>query len=275
MSFNLDIVIETPEHSVDMKAGLDSLQGASDATRCIAETLLTKSVPERLSHKSKVRTALKQSFKGSYGHIFSLDIYDEALQKKFNKIGNLTFAELTSYFFSESLYQDSKELSPKAQKIVDELGDTAEELVKQLRKSALENIHEVSTKFNYDLKIRYRQSRDEQTVLVKFNQSTAKVLQVIPIDETLRLIVSITRLNINTGNGRLLVKGENETIPFGFGIEYRDVNLRAKKIFSENLDFNNGIHSDEWRYLDVSVQPIKLKDGKVIKYIVKAFYGSQ
>lgn len=40
MCINFDVVIESPENSVDMKAGLDTLQGASEATRYVAETFL-------------------------------------------------------------------------------------------------------------------------------------------------------------------------------------------------------------------------------------------
>lgn len=52
MTINLDLVVETEEDSVDMKAGLDSMQGVSDAVRCVAETILTENIPKRQTHKS-------------------------------------------------------------------------------------------------------------------------------------------------------------------------------------------------------------------------------
>jgi len=272
MTVNFDLVIDTEEDSVDMKAGLGSMQGVSDAIRCIAESVLTESTPKRQSHKGSVRTSLKRSFKGSYGHTFSLDVYDETLKKKLNGIGRPAFVELISYFISESLYQESNTLSPKAQKVLDRLGDTAEDVVKQLRVSALENIHEISMKFNHDIKIRHRQSRDNQTILARFDRNTSKVLQAKPSSEKVDLIVSVTRLNIHTGNGRLQLQGASETVAFGFGIGYKEVNIRAKKIFSENLNCNNGISSDKWQFLKVSAIPVKLRDGKIVKYIVKSFY---
>ena len=70
MSINLDVLIDTPEHSVDMKTGLETLLGVSDATRSISETVLIGHVPKKQNAKSNVRTNLKQSFKGSYGHEF-------------------------------------------------------------------------------------------------------------------------------------------------------------------------------------------------------------
>jgi len=272
MTINLDLVIDAEEDSVDMKAGLETMQGVSDAIRCTAEAILSGATPKRQHHKGKVRTSLKKSFKGSYGHIFSLDIHDDKLQKNLNRIGRPAFIELLTYFITESLYIDTKQLTPKAQKALDGLGETSNEVVKQLRVSALENIHEISLKFNHDVKIRHRQSRDIQTVIAKFDRKTAKVLQATQSDEKVDLTVSITRLNIFTGNGRLKVKDHDETVAFGFGIEYKEVNIKAKKIFSENLNHNNGINSDKWNFLKVSVVPITLKDGKIVKYIVKGFY---
>ncbi|WP_240071490.1 hypothetical protein [Cupriavidus taiwanensis] len=254
-----------------MKAGLDTMQGSSDAVRCITEGILTNKIPERQSHKSKVRTTLKQSFRGSYGHVFSVDIYDDRLKKKFDKIGKTTFAELIAYYLNESIYEEYQRLSPKAQAIIDGFGERSENLTGQLRTSALKNLHEVPTKFNYEVKIRFRQSRDNQTILAKFNQDTATVLDAEESNEEVDLTVSITRLNINTGNGRLLVEGENDTVAFGF-IGYRGIKLDAKKVFSENLDYNNGLPSEKWRHLKISATPIKLRDGKIIKYIVKGLY---
>lgn len=272
MSINFDIVIATEDHSVDMKAGLSSMQGVSDAVRCIAESILTEKVPERQTSKSNVRTSLKQSFKGSYGHIFSLDIYDAELQKKLNKIGRTTFVELISYFISESLYRDSKQPTDKAQKILNDLGDTANQIVMQLRVSALENIHEVSKKFNHDIRIRHRISPNHQNVIANFDRESAEVLQAKQSNKQIELKVVITRLNIHTGNGRLQIEGENETIAFGFEIGYKEVNVNAKKVLSENLNYNNGLKQDKWKYLRVSASPVELKDGRVVKYIVKGFY---
>lgn len=275
MSINLDLVIETEDDTVDMKAALDSMQGVSDAVRYAAEGILTEKAPKRLSHKSNVRTSLKKSFKGSYGHIFSLDVIDADLQKRLNAIGRSSFVELLAYLMSESLYAESRELTPKAQRILDKLGETAEDIVKQLRVSSLENIHEISIKFNHAIKIRYRKNREEQTIIARFDRNTAKALQAQESEQEIDLTVIVTRLNIHTGNGRLQIKGAEETVAFGFGIEYKSVKLEAKKIFSANLDKNNGVSRDKWEYLKISAVPITLKDGKVVKYIVKGFYGAE
>ncbi|WP_152221619.1 hypothetical protein [Pseudomonas sp. SCB32] len=273
MPIDLDVVIDTPDYEVDMKSGLETLRGASDATRCITETVLTKKVPKRQRSKDRVRTILKKSFKGSYGQVFGIEILDDKLQAKYNDIGNPVFSELLSYFMREALYLEARNLSPSAQDIIDDLGVVAEELLEQLRVSSMENIHKVSTKFGHDVKIRYRRAIGERVIIARFNSETSLVLQAKASDEKVDITASITRLNINTGNGRLLIEGEEKTIAFGFGIGYHDVAVEAKKLFSENLNHNNGLENRNWKHLRLIAKPISLASGKVVKYIITGYHS--
>ncbi|MFP0197794.1 MULTISPECIES: hypothetical protein [unclassified Pseudomonas] len=272
MPISLDVVVGSPEYEMDMKAGLDTLQGASDTTRIISETLLTGHVPERRTYKSSVRTTLRRSFKGSYGQIFRLDILDEDLKKEYRKIGSTAFTELISYFINEALYIEQEDLSEKSQRIVENLGDTADLLVRLLRKSPLRNVHEISTKFGYNVTLRHRKNYDNMVSLASFDQQTSQAILAKRTDESLNFKASIRRLNTNTGNGRLQLEGADETVAFGFRSRYSDVDFATKKKFSENLDRNNGIDIDNWKYLDIKANPIKLPDGRVIKYIIKGFH---
>ncbi|MGR5540707.1 hypothetical protein ACPV5V_19235 [Vibrio campbellii] len=272
MSVNFDVVMASDGYSVDMNSGLDTLKGASEATRQIATTILEERVPERLSSESKVRTNLKKSFKGSFGQQFSIDIYDVDVQKRFNKVGKKAFVELISYFINEALYQESLELSPKAKKVLKDLGvELEEKLIKQLQKSSLEHLHTVSNNFNQDVKLRYRQSREKQTTLAKVDRSTHATLQP-RTDKTKRNITaSITRLNINTGNGRLQIQGADETIAFGFPAtkRYLELKVAAKTPFSENLHTNNSKPREEWEALQLIVHTQTTSTGRIIKYIVE------
>ena len=222
MAINFDVVIETPDYEVDMKAGLDTLQGISDATRTIAETLLVGKVPQRKTYKSDVRTTLKKSFKGSYGQIFSLDITDDELKKEYRKIGNSAFSELMTFFMKEALDLETNELSEKAEKVVANLGDNAERLVRQLRTSIMKNAHEVSKKFGYDVKVNFRKSLTEKLLIAKFDSTTAQALEAKKSKNKITVFASIRRFNTNTGNGRLQLKGEDETVAFGFATIYKD-----------------------------------------------------
>lgn len=273
MTISLDVVIDTPEYEVDMKSGLETLQGVSDASRCIAETLVTKKVPQRQTSKSNVRTTLKNTFKGSYGHNFSIDFFDQKLIKEYRKIGKEVFIELMSYFIKQALYIETLNLSPKAEKVLSDLDDVSDELISQLRVSALENIHSVSIRFNYEVKVRFRKNSSERITISTFNPSTIWSLEAKENPDIIDLTVCISKFNIFTGNGRLTIKGADESVPFGFGIKYKDVVFNAKKKFSENLNHNNGISSDKWIFLKIGVSRIMLHDGTIVKYIVKSFYS--
>ncbi|MGL5213651.1 MAG: hypothetical protein ACRC8R_00725 [Aeromonas hydrophila] len=275
MSINFDVVIESPENSVDMKAGLDTLQGASEATRYVAEALLTNKLSKRHNHNNKIRTRLKHTFTGSYGHIYSLDIFDEKAQEKFNQIGESVFSELMAFHINEALYLESNPLSLAAQIVLDELGERSEVLIKKLRVSALSKAHETSVKFNQAVKIRHHISDVQQTQLARLTRDTVKTLHAKIDRRTIEISASITRLNINTGNGRLLVEGATETVAFGFGLEYKFIKREAKQLFSTNLDHNNVIPDNEkWEKLRLEVQPLKLRDGKIVKYIIKGFHNA-
>lgn len=270
MCIEFDVVIDSQTNNIDMKAGLDTLQGISEATRYIAEGLIAEDVPKKHTNKGKIRTTLKHTFKGSYGHIFGLDITDQKLKDKFNEIGENYFAELMTYFIAESLYQEPPKLSRKAERIIKNLDHISERIVNQLRVSALENIHEIATKFDQKIKIRHRKSRITQNTLATFDKTTVLALSPRTDKTIVDITACITRLNINTGNGRLQILGAAETVAFGFSAEYKDVKIEAKKRFSSNLDHNNGIaNNDDREYMNLRVQSIKLKDGRIVKFIVR------
>ncbi|BBL25611.1 hypothetical protein [Comamonas terrigena] len=271
MTINLDVLITTPEDYVDMKAGLDTLQGLSDGVRCISESILTGEVPKRMSHKDKIRTSLKRNFKGSYGQIFSIDVYDDELLKKYKKIGAAPFIELISYFLKESVYLDGGDLSSKADKVLENLGYKSEEIIEQLRTTALENIHQISMKFDHNVVLRHRKSRESQIPIAYFDEETAKSIKPIYGKNVIDLTVGITRFNIHTGNGRLQLLDHDETVSFGFAGKYKEMEFHEKKIFSENLNKNNGILPQYWEYMKVSALPVELPGGKIIKYILRKY----
>lgn len=272
MCINFDVVIESDDYSIDMNSGLDTLKGASEATRQIATTILEERVPQKLLSENKVRTKLKKSFRGSFGQEFSLEIHDDDVKKRFNTIGKKVFSELMSYFINEALYQESLELSPKAEKHLAKLGQELEQnLIKQLQKSSLEHLHAVSNNFNKQVKLRFRQSRDKQTTLASLDRGTHATL-VPKTDKTkLDIVASITRLNINTGNGRLLIWGEAETVAFGFPAQkqYRQLQFAAKQKFSDNLHVNNGKQPEDWKTLRLKAHTQKTTSGRIIKYLIE------
>lgn len=267
-----DVLIDSGDDPVDMKSGLSTFQGVSDALRRIAETIVEGKVPKKVTHKSKVRTNLKRSFKGSYGQIFSLDIHDPSAKEIFYEIDRDVLIGIIDFFLKESLFLTNAKLSKKAEVVLNELGIDSDEIANQIRVSSLKNIHEVPNKLGYEVKVRYRKSSDEKVVIARFNEETAKYLELKHSNEELNFKACITRLNINTGNGRLLVEGEDETVAFGF-FDYKSLLVGAKKRFSNNLDYNNGLGREEWQLLNIRATSMRRVDGVIVKYIITGVHG--
>lgn len=265
---DIDVVIDTPVSTVDMKSGLTTLQGVSDGTRCVYETILTGKVPEKKSAKSKVRTSLKQRFRGSYGQTFGVDIHDELLKVRAKEIGEEVFSELLSYYFNAAVYVKQRNLSPGAQYIIDSLGEQSDELIERLQINSIRNIHAVPKNFDHDVKIIYRNRVTENPVLIEFNRETASTLDLIKGKES-EITATITRLNRNTGNGRLQVQGDYETVAFGFNMDYKSVSMVGKRKFSTNLDLNNGQTPDKLKFLKIKASPLSLRNGRIVKYIIE------
>lgn len=265
---DIDVVMKTPADTVDMKSGLTTLQGVSDGTRCVYETVLTEKVPEKKSAKSKVRTSLKQRFRGSYGQTFGIDIDDDLLMVRAQKIGDEVFSELIRYYFNAAIYVRVKDLSEEAKEIIKSLGDTSDELVERLQINAIRNIHSVPKNFGFDVEIKVARKAADEPILIKFDEETASTLDLIKGKE-IEITATITRLNRNTGNGRLQIEGAYETIAFGFNMKYESVSLVGKRKFSTNLDQNNGQPPEKLKYLKIKASPLRLRNGRVVKYIIE------
>ncbi|WP_045376643.1 hypothetical protein [Vibrio campbellii] len=272
MSIAFDIVIDSPEYAVDMKSGLETMQGVSDSSRHIAEAICLGRVVKRQRSESSIRTNLKETFKSSFGQVFSIDFYDEPSKEKFKKIGEDVFAEVIRYFMLEALYLETGELSTGAKKVIDDMGDNARALVVQLRQSSLKKLHAVSAKFNLDINVNHRKNDGAtRNVLATFNRQTSTTLVTKKTGNVLDIYAAITRFNINTGNGRLYINGQEETVAFGFK-KYREIKLAPKKIFTDNLGHNNGLTSEDWKYMRMQVETEQTREGKVVKYIIRKIY---
>lgn len=271
MDVKFDFLIESEAFSVDMKTGLESLQGVSDTFRLIGEALLTDDVADRKTHRNDVRTNLEKNFKGSYGQIFSLEPHDKNAILALKKMGKDTFAELINYFLSEALYEESINLSDQAKEVLEGLSSkTLVQLMKKLR-SPLRKLHRINRAFGYNLQVRYRKYASDPIVLQKFNHRTYEALEAVQTKETVEIRGAITRINIKNGNGRIKIYDETNTLAFGFGKAFESLSTEVKKIFSSNLDGNMGINQEYWEYLNLIVHPVKLGDGSIVKYVFKEF----
>lgn len=269
MEIPLDLVIETPPlvHQVDMKTGLDTMQGISDAVRTIAETVVNKKIPEKKGPKNKIRTSMKDTFAGSYGLAFSLDAYDDA-KELFNLIGRPVIVELIEYYLAEALDTDTKQLTSNAEEIRESLGDLSIELISVLRGQMLKDAHKATQNFGYSTKLRYRGSKKIRELQI-FNEETYSSLVPKENKQLQTIEVAITRFNRFTGNGRLQVKDSDDTQAFGF-LGYKTVENYLRRKVASNLLENTGLSdTQDMNFLKIQCYTYERRDGKVMKYMIK------
>lgn len=267
MQIDLDLVIDTPKdvHEVDMKTGLHTMQGISDTVRTITETVLLGDIPEKKTINNPVRTSMKNTFEGSYGLKFSLDMHGKAKEQS-QLIGKSVIVELIEFYLDEALDRTPKNLSTKADDINKKLGEKSLELISVLRRTMLKDSHKALQNFGYITKLRYGKKRMRE--LQTFDYTSYDSLVAKQNNKIQTLNVTITRFNRFTGNGRLQVEGVKETHAFGFFGYATVANFLRKKI-ANNLYENTGISEDQnMSYLTIECYSFERRDGKVIKYMI-------
>ncbi len=267
MKVSYDVVIKSGAQDVDMEYGLDTLSGTAEVTCILAEAILRKKIIKRRTHVNPARTILKQSFKSSYGQNFDLIVNEPALAAELKKMTRSVFSEVMGYFISKSLYLEIKELSPKAASVIEELGDIEDDLIERVRQP-LVRMHRVNLQKNFDIELNYKKPAGEQSV-AKLDTMTATNLTQSKISPTQVVINAvITRFNSRTGNGRLVIEGEDDTVAFGFYMPLKSISAAQKSMISLNLHNNNGRH-ENYIYLQLTVNKVVIKSGDVVKYLIR------
>lgn len=266
---NLDIIIESPTNEIDMQYGLETLKGTSDVISITAEAILRSRVPDKRTHRSDTRTKLKQTFTGSYGHKFSIEVIDDELARRLRRIGNETFLEVLKYFVLDALYMDTDELSQDANRLVEELSDISDRLTERL-KDPLIDMHKIPTYFDYNIKIRQRKrGLPEPKELFILNKGTAiNITEAIRSDAEEEMDVVVVRFHSITGNGRFYIKHLQEIESFGFASKIIAVTDVMRKSISANLHKNNTVKPENGEVIKVKVKRVSLPTGKLIKYLI-------
>jgi hypothetical protein len=267
MKVSLDLVINSGEDEIDMDYALQTLSGASGVTSIITEAILRGKVKENRHQSNEIRTNLKHSFTGSFGQCFDVVISDKKVAARLASMTRSVFSEVMSYYIYESLFLEGPVLSNAAEKIVIGLEDIEDELTKAIR-NRLKNMHKISTMCNYSVDLNYRKPGGKQKIAT-LNQYTAlNITELIETDHDHQIEAIVTRFNTFTGNGRLLVNGEERTTSFGFlnGLKYV-TDAQTKKI-TKNLNFNNRLPEEEREHLLLKVRDMTISNGEVVKYLI-------
>ena len=267
MKVSLDLVINSGDDEIDMDYALQTLLGASGVTSIITEAILRGKVKENRHQSNEIRTNLKHSFTGSFGQRFDVVISDRKVAARLSSMTRTVFAEVMSYYIYESLFLEGPALSDAAKKVVSGLDDIEDELTKAIR-NRLKNMHKISTMCNYSVDLNYRKPGEKQKIITLNKNTALNITELIETNHDHQIEAIVTRFNTFTGNGRLLVRGEEKTTSFGFlnGLKYV-TDAQTKKITS-NLDANNRLAEEEREYLLLKVRDLTISNGGVVKYLI-------
>lgn len=267
MKVSLDLVINSGDDEIDMDYALQTLLGASGVTSIITEAILRGKVKENRHQSNEIRTNLKHSFTGSFGQRFDVVISDRKVAARLSSMTRTVFAEVMSYYIYESLFLEGPVLSDAAKKVVSGLDDIEDELTKAIR-NRLKNMHKISTMCNYSVDLNYRKPGEKQKIITLNKNTALNITELIETNHDHQIEAIVTRFNTFTGNGRLLVRGEEKTTSFGFlnGLKYV-TDAQTKKITS-NLDANNRLAEEEREYLLLKVRDLTISNGEVVKYLI-------
>ncbi|WP_235655205.1 hypothetical protein [Salmonella enterica] len=249
MKVSLDLVINSGDDEIDMDYALQTLLGASGVTSIITEAILRGKVKENRHQSNEIRTNLKHSFTGSFGQRFDVVISDRKVAARLSSMTRTVFAEVMSYYIYESLFLEGPALSDAAKKVVSGLDDIEDELTKAIR-NRLKNMHKISTMCNYSVDLNYRKPGEKQKIITLNKNTALNITELIETNHDHQIEAIVTRFNTFTGNGRLLVRGEEKNDLFwffGIGLKYV-TDAQTKKITS-NLDANNRLAEEEREYL--------------------------
>lgn len=267
MKISFDVVMKSGQQDVDMDYAIDTLSGTAQVACLIAEGILNQKVIKRRTSANEVRAVLKQSFKSSYGQNFDVILHNEEHIKSMTRITRTVFSEVMRYFISEALYLESVQVTPKAAEVIASLSEIEDDLVDRLR-NPLESMHRITIQSGYNVELNYKRPTNEFKIITLTNETATNITQSEIEKTPIDIRAAITRYNTRTGNGRLLLPGEDKTVAFGFYEKMVNVRSDQKRKISANLHHNDSLHQDDYTHLSMLVRKVNILSGETIKYLI-------
>lgn len=266
MKVSYDVVIKSGTDEVDMEYGLETLAGTAEVTCILAEAILRKRIIRRRSNTNPARTVLKKNFTGSYGQNFDLIVNEPELMAELRRMTRSVFSEVMSYFISEAMYLETEEVSQDAATVIDTLTDIEADLIERIRQPLI-RMHKINIQKNYEIELNYKKPNEKERIINLTTRTATNLTQSRVQRGTTIINAVITRFNARTGNGRLVLEGENDTVAFGFALPLRSIPGVQKSKISLNLHTNNGRH-DNYSYLNLTVSKVTIISGETVKYLI-------
>ncbi|CQD42256.1 hypothetical protein [Yersinia mollaretii] len=271
INLDMDVVVGHEQddfEELEMNSGIKVFTGASDLTQITASTILDISVPKKSTSIHGLRNMFKHTFDGSFGQQFNLRIEDPNKINRFNDIGKSVFFDVMSYYISKGMGIDHNLANQDAIDLVEGLKPLERSLLIRIQ-DPIQNMHRTVEKQGYNVLLR-RRTPHRKFVVAKMNVATLHNINVEhespqPVQED----VIITRFNMLTGTGRLLLDRKSDSIAFRHALNWDHVLQSQKNKFSRNLDVNNRGGRDAFIPITISANELKDHIGELKTYIIR------
>lgn len=269
MKFLFDVLFKTKDYAVEMKPALKTLEGVEDLIHKSAKYVLTEVPPERIPYNEHegIILDMKKTFEGSYAISFELSILDKGYQEQIRKMTQKTFLQAMEYFICESMYTQTVDNPSKAtDKKLESLASRTDDFIEVLRRSPLKNSHASVTNIGIPVEIRRRFASGKTRTVLHLDKKTELALVSKEDPKHEYITAAVTRLNIFTGRGRILIQGEEKTVSFSSKKAIQKVPKRITSLLSDNLSLNDKIKEDALQYLSFKVHRVTDAGGSTIMF---------
>jgi len=271
INIDMDVVVGHAQDNfeeLEMNSGIKVFAGASDLTQITASAILEASVPKKSTSIHGLMNVFKHTFDGSFGQRFNLRIEDVDKIRRFNEIGKSVFFDVMSYYIFKGMGVEHILATQDARDLVQQLEPVERALLNRIQ-DPIENMHRTVDKDGYNVLLR-RRTPQRKFVLAKMDAATLYNINVEhespqPVQEN----VIITRFNMLTGTGRLLLDRASDSVAFRHELNWDHVLQSQKNKFSQNLDVNNRGGRDA--FIPITIHANELRDhiGELKTYIIK------
>ncbi len=267
MKVSFDVVMKSGDKDVDMDYAIDTLSGTAEVTCLLAEGILNQKVIKRRTSANEVRAILKQSFKSSYGQNFDLILNNDEHIRELGKMTRIVFSEVMQYFISEALYIESPQVTKKAADVIATLSDIEDDLIDRIRRP-LASMHQITIQSGYNVELNYKRPSNEFKIITLNSDTGRNITQSEIIKEPVIIMAAITRYNTRTGNGRLLLPGEDKTVAFGFLDKMVNIKSSQRRKITANLHYNTALAQDDYLPITLHVRKVNVLSGETVKYLI-------
>lgn len=271
INLDMDVVVghgQDDFEELEMTSGIKVFSGASDITQITASTILDDSVPKKSTSIHGLRNIFKHTFDGSFGQKFCVRIEDPEKITRFNEIGKTVFFDVMSYYISKGMGEVHNLTNQASIDLANELEPLERTLLNRIQ-DPIENMHRTVDKQGYNVLLR-RRTPQRKIIIAKMDSATLYNINIEhespqPVQEN----VIITRFNMLTGTGRLLLDRQSDSIAFRHALNWEHVLQSQKNKFSRNLDVNNRGGRDA--FIPITISAIELRNhiGELKTYIIQ------